>query len=71
VEEIIKKIFTKRLANLNKVFDAASAMRAIVNKLDDNTDTYNNFKQIHDGITTKITSMDELPKKIKMGCIFP
>jgi hypothetical protein len=47
------------LNNLKKVFDAASAMPAIVNRLPNNTETYNNFKYMHHGIAKKITSGDE------------
>jgi hypothetical protein len=35
---------------LKKVFDAASAMTAIENWLPNNTETYNNFKDMHHGI---------------------
>ena len=53
------------------MFDAASVMTAIVNKLDNNSDTYNNVKQMHDSITTKIASINEMQKKIMTGRIFP
>ncbi len=46
--------------NLKKVFDDASAMTAIVNWLPNNTETYNNFKDMHHGIAKKIASGDEL-----------
>ncbi len=46
--------------NLKKVFDAASAMTAIVNQLPNNTETYDNFKDMHQGIAKKIASGDEL-----------
>ncbi len=46
--------------NLKKVFDAASAMTAIVNWLPNNTETYDNFKDMHHGIAKKIASGDEL-----------
>jgi hypothetical protein len=49
-----RQVVPRELANLKKVFDATSAMMAIVNKLDNNTDTYNDFKQMHDSITTMI-----------------
>jgi hypothetical protein len=42
------------LNNLKKVFDAASAMTASVNQLPNNTETYNNFKDIHHGIAKKM-----------------
>ncbi len=35
------------LNNLKKVFDAASAMIAIVNWLPNNTEAYDNFKDMH------------------------
>jgi hypothetical protein len=38
------------LNNLEKVFDAASAMAAIVDQLPNNTETYINFKDMHHGI---------------------
>ncbi len=41
------------LNNLKKVFDAASAMTVIVNQLPNNTETYNNFKDMHHGIAIK------------------
>ncbi len=41
------------LNNLKKVFDAASAMTAIVNQLPNNTETYNNIKDMHHGIAKK------------------
>ncbi len=47
------------LNNLKKVFDAASAMTAIVNQLPNNTETYNNFKDMHHGIAKKFASGDE------------
>jgi hypothetical protein len=47
------------LNNLKKVFDAASAMTAIVNRLPNNTETYDNFKDMHHGIAKKIASGDE------------
>jgi hypothetical protein len=47
------------LNNLKKVFDAASAMTAIVNQLPNNTETYNNFKDMHHDIPKKIASGDE------------
>jgi hypothetical protein len=48
------------LNNLKKVFDAPSAMTAIVNWLPNNTETYDNFKDMHHGIVKKIASGDEL-----------
>jgi hypothetical protein len=48
------------LNNLKKVFDAASAITAILNWLPNNTETYNNFKDMHHGIAKKIASGDEL-----------
>ncbi len=45
--------------NSKKVFDAASAMTAIVNQLPNNTETYNNLKDMHHGIAKKIASGDE------------
>ncbi len=45
--------------NLKKVFDAASAMTAIVNWLPNNTETYDNIKDMHHGIAKKIASGDE------------
>jgi hypothetical protein len=47
------------LNNLKKVFDAASAMTAIVNWLPNNTETYDNFKDMHHCIAKKIASGDE------------
>jgi hypothetical protein len=47
------------LNNLKKVFDAASAIAAIVNWLPNNTETCNNFKDMHHGIAKKIASGDE------------
>jgi hypothetical protein len=47
------------LNNLKKVFDAASAMAAIVNLLPNNTETYNNFKDMHHGIAKKNALEDE------------
>ncbi len=47
------------LNNLKKVFDAASAITAIVNWLPNNTETYDNFKDMHHGIAKKIASRDE------------
>ncbi len=47
------------LNNMKKVFDAASAMTAIANWLPNNTETYNNFKDMHHGIAKKIASGDE------------
>ncbi len=44
---------------LKKVFDAASAMTAIVNQLPNNTETYDNLKNMHHGIAKKIASGDE------------
>jgi hypothetical protein len=44
---------------LKKVFDAASAMTAIVNQLPNKTETYDNFKDMHYGIAKKIASGDE------------
>ncbi len=44
---------------LKEVFDAASAMTAIVNRLPNNTETYDNFKDMHHGIAKKIASGDE------------
>ncbi len=44
---------------MKKVFDAASAMTAIVNRLPNNTETYDNFKDMHHGIAKKIASGDE------------
>jgi hypothetical protein len=46
--------------NLKKVFDAASAMTAIVNRLLNNTETYDDFKDMHHGIAKKIASGNEL-----------
>jgi hypothetical protein len=51
------------LNNLKKVFDAASAMTAIVNWLPNNTETYDNFKDMHHGIAKKIASGDEPQQK--------
>jgi hypothetical protein len=48
------------LNNLKKVFDAASAMTAIVNWLPNNTETYDNFKDMHHGIAKKIAPGDEM-----------
>jgi hypothetical protein len=50
----------KELNNLRKIFDAASAMTTIVNWLLNNTETYDNFKDMHHGIAKKIASGDEL-----------
>jgi hypothetical protein len=47
------------LNNLKKVVDAASAMTAIVNWLPNNTETYDNFKDMHHGIAEKIASGNE------------
>jgi hypothetical protein len=47
---------------MRKSFDAASAFTVVVNRLD-KTDTYNNFQEMHEGIITKMTSMEDLPKK--------
>jgi hypothetical protein len=47
------------LNNLKKVFDAASAMTAIVNWFPNNTETCDNFKDMHHGIAKKIASGDE------------
>ncbi len=47
------------LNKLKKVFEAASAMTAIVNWLPNNTETYDNFKDMHHGIAKKIASGDE------------
>ncbi len=44
---------------MKKVFDAASAMTAIVNQLPTNTEIYNNFKDMHHGIAKTIASGDE------------
>jgi hypothetical protein len=44
---------------LKKVFDAASAMTAIVNWVSNNTETYNSFKDMHHGIAKMIASGDE------------
>jgi hypothetical protein len=44
------------LNNLKKVFDAASAMTAIVNWSPNNTETYNNFNDMHHCIAKKIAS---------------
>jgi hypothetical protein len=55
------------LNNLEKVFDAASAMTAIVNRLSNNTETYKNFKDMHHGIAKKIASGDE-PQQNKAIC---
>ncbi len=41
------------LNNLKNMFDAASAMTAIVNQFSINTETYNNFKDMHHGIAKK------------------
>ncbi len=48
---------------MKKVFEAASAMTAIVNWLPNNTETYNNFKDMHHGIAKNIASGDEPPQK--------
>ncbi len=56
-----------KLNNLKKVFDAASAMTAIVNRLPNNTETNNNFKDMHHGIAKKIASGDELQQN-KANC---
>jgi hypothetical protein len=49
--------------NLKKFFDAASAMTAIVNRLPNNTETYDNFKDMHHGIAKKIASGHEPQQK--------
>ncbi len=49
--------------NLKKVFDAVSTMTAIVNWLPNNTETYNNSKDMHHVIAKKIASGDELQQK--------
>ncbi len=43
---------------MKKVFDATSAMTAIVNWLANNTETYDNFKDMHHDIAKKIASGD-------------
>ncbi len=49
--------------NLKSVFDAASAITAIVNWLPNNTETYDNFEDMHHGIAKKIASGDEPQQK--------
>jgi hypothetical protein len=51
------------LNNLKKVFDAASSMTAIVNRLLNNTETYDNFKDMHHGVAKKIASGDKPQQK--------
>ncbi len=52
---------------MKNVFDAASAMTAIVNWLPNNIEIYNNFKDMHHGIAKKIASGDE-PQQNKVNC---
>ena len=51
------------LNNLEKVFNAASAMAAIVDQLPNNTETYINFKDMHHGIAKKMHQGMNLNKK--------
>ncbi len=50
MKESTKTMEKNELNNLKKVFDAASAMTAIRNWLPNNTETYDNFKDMHHGI---------------------